>query len=292
MRLVSYKHNGGWRAGADVAGRVVDLARTAAAADIAGAHRCERVRGALALQPDEFERLAAAVQDGAAAAVGALDEVELGPPVPDPEKILCVGLNYYEHIEEAGHRPADYPILFAKFRNSLVGPTAGVRIPRGVTDRVDYEGELAIVIGRHANGVREEEAVDYIAGAMAFNDVSARDLQLRTSQWLPGKAIDTFAPCGPALVTLDEVGDLTALQVTTRVNGEVRQDASTSLMMFSVAELIATISSFMTLAPGDIIATGTPGGVGSRREPPSWLAAGDIVEVEVGGVGTLANTME
>jgi 2-keto-4-pentenoate hydratase/2-oxohepta-3-ene-1,7-dioic acid hydratase in catechol pathway len=217
-----------------------------------------------------------------------LDDVRLLPPVPDPDKILCIGLNYRDHAEETGMPAPPVPIVFAKFRNSLVGPGDAIVLPEA-SDAVDYEAELAVVIGRPCRNVDAAEAVDYVAGVTAFNDVSARDLQMQTSQWTMGKAIDTFAPCGPALVLMDEIDDLQALRVQARVNGETVQDGTTASMIFTIAEIIAFISSVMTLEPGDIIATGTPAGVGFTRTPPLLISPDDLVEVEIENVGVLAN---
>jgi 2-keto-4-pentenoate hydratase/2-oxohepta-3-ene-1,7-dioic acid hydratase in catechol pathway len=219
-----------------------------------------------------------------------LSAVRLLPPVPDPEKIICLGLNYRAHAAETGFEPPRAPMLFAKYRNSLAGHDSAICIP-AVTDAVDYEGELAVVIGRRCARVTPGDALDYVAGAMPFNDVTARDLQFRTSQWLAGKALDTFAPCGPDLVLSDEIGDLQQLEIATRLNGETMQSANTADMIFSVAETVAFLSELMTLEPGDIIATGTPAGVGYTRTPPISLRDGDIVEVEIQGVGTLRNTI-
>ena len=215
--------------------------------------------------------------------------VRLGPPLPDPEKILCLGLNYSDHAAEAGMELPTAPVIFPKFRNSLIGPLDDIVVPRAATAALDYEVELAAVIGRRACEVSETDALTYVAGYCVFDDVSARDLQLQTSQWAPGKAIDTFAPTGPGIVLASEISDPQDLMLTTRVNGEVMQHESTKRMIFSVAKTIAFITSFMTLEPGDILATGTPAGVGAMRKPPLRLAAGDIVETEIEKIGTLRN---
>lgn len=217
-----------------------------------------------------------------------LTEIRLGPPIPDPDKILCMGLNYRDHAEEQRLPLPTVPQFFAKFRNSLIGPADPIVLP-GASEQIDYEAELAVVIGRRCRGVSVEDALGYVGGAMALNDVSARDLQMEVSQWTMGKAIDTFAPCGPALVTLDEISDLGALGIRARVNGETLQDANTSLLIFGVAEAVAFLSRVMTLEPGDIIATGTPAGVGMVRDPQVWLGDGDVVEIELDEIGTLRN---
>jgi acylpyruvate hydrolase len=215
-------------------------------------------------------------------------DVRLGPPVWDPEKIICLGLNYRDHAAEAGLQPPTAPMFFAKFANSLSGPADDI-VPPSTTEMVDYEAEMAVVIGTPGRNIPVSAALDHVFGAMALNDVSARDLQLANPLWSGGKAIDTFAPCGPALVTVDELGDLQALGLRTRVNGETVQDGTTASMIFGIAETIAFLSRIMTLRPGDIIATGTPAGVGNAREPKLFLSAGDHVEVELDGVGTLRN---
>jgi acylpyruvate hydrolase len=217
----------------------------------------------------------------------ALSSVRLLAPVPDPEKIICLGLNYRDHAEESGQEIPAAPLWFAKFANSLIGSGQDIVLPAAHPDYVDYEAELAVVIGRTANRVEEAEALSYIAGAMPFNDVSARDLQLQNPLWTSGKAVDTFAPCGPALVTLDEAGDLGSLALRTRINGKVVQEGNTSNLIFSVASAVAWLSRTITLAPGDIIATGTPAGVGGPQG--IFLRDGDTVEVEIDSLGVLTN---
>jgi 2-keto-4-pentenoate hydratase/2-oxohepta-3-ene-1,7-dioic acid hydratase in catechol pathway len=250
------------------------------------------VRAYLSASPDEQAQVLAwaARRLEAGAQVLALDEVELGPPVPDPEKIVCLGLNYPEHASEGGFDIPPVPTFFAKFRNSLVGPSSPVILP--AADRfIDYEGELAVVIGKRCKHVSEQEALPYVAGYTVCNDVSARALQMQTGQWTAGKAIDTFLPMGPGIVLAADIPDPQALTLTTRVNGKVVQHESTSQMIFSVAATIAFLSSFMTLEPGDVIATGTPSGIGARRQPPLFLHAGDIVEVEIEPIGMIRNQM-
>ena len=218
-----------------------------------------------------------------------LSALKLSAPVPDPEKIICMGLNYRDHAEETGQDIPQAPMWFAKFQNSLCGSGADIVLPRAHPDYVDYEAELALVIGRRARNVEEKDALGYIAGVMPFNDVSARDLQLQNPLWTSGKAIDTFSPCGPALVTLDEAGDLGNLKLRTRVDGEVLQEGSTANLIFGPAELVAWLSRTITLLPGDIIATGTPAGVGAAQG--KFLRDGMLVEVEIDGVGTLSNSV-
>jgi 2-keto-4-pentenoate hydratase/2-oxohepta-3-ene-1,7-dioic acid hydratase in catechol pathway len=282
MRLVTYTRDGASRSGVLLDGHVVDTATVAADAGLTSN------RAVLQAGPDTWRRLA----DAAAGADGfPLDGLHLGPPVADPDKIICLGLNYRDHAAESKLEVPAAPTLFAKFRNSLVGPADAIRLP-AASAAVDYEAELAVVIGRRCKEVDEADALAYVAGVMALNDVSARDLQHQTSQWMAGKALDTFAPCGPALVFLDEIDDLQALAVRARVNGETVQDGTTADMVFSVAETIAFLSRLMTLEPGDIVSTGTPAGVGFSRDPKLLLQPGDLVEVEIEGVGTLANRVE
>ena len=222
----------------------------------------------------------------------ALDSVRLGPPIPDPDKILCLGLNYKDHAAEANMDLPVAPVIFPKFRNSLTGPYDYIVAPKVTTAKLDYEVELAVIIGRTAREVSESDALSYVAGYCVFNDVSARDLQLQTSQWAPGKAIDTFAPMGPGIVPASEISDPQDLMMTTRVNGEIVQHESTQQMIFTVGQTIAFLSSFMTLEPADIIAMGTPAGVGAMRKPPLWLKPNDIVEVEIEKLGTLRNRIQ
>jgi acylpyruvate hydrolase len=218
-----------------------------------------------------------------------LAEAMLCAPVPDARKIICIGLNYRDHAEETGQEIPAAPMWFAKFANSLTGSGSDVVLPAAHAEYVDYEAELAVVIGRTAKNVGAEDALSHVAGAMPFNDVSARDLQLQNPLWTSGKAIDTFAPCGPALVTLDEIGDLGALELHTRINGEVLQQGTTASLIFGPAELVAWLSRTITLLPGDIIATGTPAGVGAARG--RFLRDGDTVEVEIDRLGTLVNSV-
>jgi 2-keto-4-pentenoate hydratase/2-oxohepta-3-ene-1,7-dioic acid hydratase in catechol pathway len=212
----------------------------------------------------------------------------LTAPVPSPQKIVCVGLNYKDHAAELNVDIPEKPVLFPKWANSVVGPNDVIEVPEAAK-KIDYEAELAVVIGRRARGVSVASALDYVGGYMCANDVSARDLQFEGPQWTRGKAIDTFLPTGPWLVTPDEVGDPQSLGIRTIIGGEALQDSSTSLMVFSVAELISFISETMTLVPGDIIATGTPAGVGFVREPSRYLADGEEVTIEIERIGSITN---
>ena len=227
-------------------------------------------------------------QPGRDATPRPLGDVVLGAPVPNPSKIICVGLNYYDHATEAGFTAPDEPVLFAKYPNCLVGSNADIVVP-DICSAVDYEAELGLVIGRTASRVSAAHALDYVAGYMCVNDVSDRVLQMRGSQWTRGKTVDTFLPAGPWLTTADEVEDPQALEIRCLVNGEVRQAASTSQMIFGLAELVSFISQTITLQPGDLIATGTPEGVGMGSNPPRYLNPGDEVVVEIEGVGSIRN---
>ncbi|MGH2951544.1 MAG: fumarylacetoacetate hydrolase family protein [Solirubrobacterales bacterium] len=216
----------------------------------------------------------------------ALSAVELLPPVPDPEKIICVGLNYRTHAAEAGIEPPERPTFFAKFRNALRPHGATAPLPVA-SAKVDFEAEVAFVIGRRASAVNEADAAGHVAGYALFNDLSARDLQFATPQWMPGKVFDGSAPCGPALVTPDEAGPADAIEIALDLNGERMQEASTADLIFSVPALVAELSRLMTLEPGDIVATGTPAGVGSVREPRVWLKAGDEIAISSPQLGRL-----
>jgi 2-keto-4-pentenoate hydratase/2-oxohepta-3-ene-1,7-dioic acid hydratase in catechol pathway len=217
-----------------------------------------------------------------------LAEVELLAPVLRPGKVVCVGLNYRSHLAEIAERVPEYPILFHKAATSLIGHRQAIVLPR-VSRQVDYEGELAVVIGRRAKYVTEQDALAHVAGYTCANDVSANDLEFRTSQWTSGKMLDTFCPLGPVLLTADEVPDTGALRLRTVLNGRTVQDARTSDMVFSVPFLVSYVSSLATLEPGDLILTGTPAGIGCNRKPQVFLQAGDRVSVTIDGIGTLTN---
>lgn len=219
-----------------------------------------------------------------------LDEevITFAPSITNPDKIICIGLNYKKHADETGLAYPKYPVLFNKFNNALAGHLEEVAVPR-TTERLDYEVELGIVMGKQAKYVTEEEALDYVFGYCTTNDLSARDLQKRASQWLTGKSLDGFAPVGPYIVTKDAIDNPNNLQLTTRVNGELRQNSNTADMIYSVEELVSYISQFMTLEPGDLIMTGTPEGViiGKPIEERDYLLPGDEVTVEVEHLGAL-----
>jgi acylpyruvate hydrolase len=280
MRLSSFSTEDGPAAGVQVGEELVPASALTAPANT--------VRGLLAaLDADGLRELGRRAEKASERL--ALADVSLHAPVTDPQKIVCLGLNYRDHAEETGQAIPTAPMWFAKFANSLLGSGGEILLPAAHPEHVDYEAELALVIGRRAKNVDAANALSYIAGAMPFNDVSARDLQMQNPLWTSGKAIDTFAPCGPALVTLDEIDNLGALGLRTRVNGEVLQEGTTANLIFGPAEVVAWLSRTMTLLPGDIIATGTPAGVGAAQG--RFLRAGDTVEVEVDGLGAVVNAV-
>jgi 2-keto-4-pentenoate hydratase/2-oxohepta-3-ene-1,7-dioic acid hydratase in catechol pathway len=245
------------------------------------------VRGLLEGGSDALRRAAAAAARPDAVRHG---NVRLLPPVPDPPKIICIGLNYRDHAAETGAPIPREPVLFSKFTSALIGPEANIILPR-VSHKVDYEAELVVVVGRAGKDLTEEQAAASIAGYTIGHDVSARDWQLEKDgrQWLAGKTFDTFAPTGPALVTADEVADPTGLAIRLRLNGTVMQDSHTRQMIFAPKALLAYVSQVVTLQPGDLLFTGTPPGVGVARKPQVFLKGGDVVEVEIEGLGVLRN---
>jgi len=310
MRLVTYSYRGSERAGAVLDEWVIDLER--AYTDLLRSQgvpaAAERAR---ALVPQSLRQLLEREEEGLIAAraalayvadrlqthgqrfrdegiVVAMQELRLRPPIPDPRKIICLGRNYREHAEEAGLSLPEAPELFAKYANTLIGPDEPIRIPR-VSNRIDYEAELAVVIGRRGRYISEADAYAYVAGYTIFHDVSARDFQMRTSQWGAGKTFDGFAPMGPWVVTRDEIPDPHNLRITLAIGAEVLQDANTRLMVFTIPQILAYIAQILTLEPGDIIATGTPAGVGFTRKPPRFLQPGEVVRISIEAIGTLQN---
>jgi 2-keto-4-pentenoate hydratase/2-oxohepta-3-ene-1,7-dioic acid hydratase in catechol pathway len=228
--------------------------------------------------------------EGADGEILPLAEIELLPPVPDPEKIIGIGLNYRAHAKEGRMEPPESPTFFAKFANALRADGATVALPRA-SEKVDYEAEIAFVVGRRAKDVPEAEAIDHLAGYTLLNDLSARDLQFATPQWMPGKVFDGAAPCGPAIVTPGEAGPADALGIALDLNGERMQESSTADLVFSIPALVAHLSGLMTLEPGDIVATGTPAGVGGAREPRVWLKPDDEIVVSSPQLGRLRTTI-
>lgn len=212
--------------------------------------------------------------------------LRLAPPIISPDAIVCIGRNYAEHIREGGAPTPEFPILFSKYKNALIGHKASVAYPT-IANQLDYEGELLVVIGRETRRVAARDAWNCIAGYSIINDISARDLQASDIQWIRGKTLDDFAPTGPIVVTCDEIEDVDALRIQTRINGELRQDQPCSDMIFKIPELIEFISAGITLQPGDLIATGTPSGCAIGLDPPQYLRPGDVMEVTIDPIGTL-----
>jgi 2-keto-4-pentenoate hydratase/2-oxohepta-3-ene-1,7-dioic acid hydratase in catechol pathway len=237
------------------------------------------------LRADALSQLAQAVKSGTALKA---DTLKALPVVPNPQKFICVGLNYKTHVSETKRDDSKYPALFVRWNDSLTAHDAEVPKP-SFSDRFDWEGELAVVIGRGGRDISEADAFDHIAGYSCFNDITVRDWQRHTHQWTPGKNFPGTGALGPWFVTADEVGDVNALKLQTRLNGEVMQSAALSDLIFTLPVLLNYISRFTPLSPGDVIATGTPGGVGDRRNPPVYMKPGDVVEVEITKLGTLRN---
>ena len=220
-----------------------------------------------------------------------LDEIQFLPCVPDPGKVLCIGINYKKHVLDMGRESPEYPWVFTRFADSFVGHGANMVRPAAVSENYDFEGELAVIIGRAAHRVSATEAFDYVAGYSCFNDGSIRDYQRHSGQFTPGKNFLNSGSLGPWLVTRDEIKDIESLDLETRLNGKVMQSASTGDLIFSIPRLIEYCSTFTRLEPGDIIATGTPGGVGTARTPPVWMKPGDTIEISISGIGVLCNTI-
>ncbi|WP_276353262.1 fumarylacetoacetate hydrolase family protein [Cohnella caldifontis] len=291
MKLLQYWMDGKTRLGVKTARGVVDVAEAARKAPSAGAPLTlrEAIEGG-----DSAVAALGKLLSAAGDAVPALDEssLRLAPCVADPQKIVCVGLNYRKHAEETNAAIPAYPILFNKFNNALAAHGEDVPLP-AESREVDYEAELAIVIGKRARNVSAEQALDYVFGYCNANDLSARDLQMRTAQWMLGKTCDKFAPIGPYLVTADEIPDPNALPIACTVNGERRQCSNTADMIFRCDEIVSYVSRHMTLEPGDVILTGTPEGVvlGYPPERRVYLQDGDVVTVEIEGLGALTNRM-
>lgn len=279
MRLVSFVREGVSGFGVFIDGRIFDM--TDLDADCVDL-RSTIDRNALAGLAD------AAVRRGVAFAP---DDVTFRPVIPNPDKILCVGLNYHSHRLETGRPESAHPAIFVRFADSQTGHGCPVPRPR-VSGALDFEGELAVVIGRGGRYIAAAEAMRHVAGYACYNDITVRDFQRHTHQFTPGKNFPATGAFGPWLVTPDDVGDITSLGLTTRLNGEVMQQASFRDLIFPIPEIIAYVSSFTALSPGDVIATGTPGGVGFKRTPPVYMKAGDVIEVEIPSIGHLSNTIE
>ncbi len=298
MKISTYRSaasDEAWAGAIDPSGNIVQLDRAALAAaipfpgQVSGA--VVSVRDILGEGKDGVAWVSRVVDAATAEHRIASDAVRALFPVPDLEKFIGIGLNYRDHAEEQGAKIPRQPIAFAKFRNALIGPNDPIRMPTSSTD-LDYEAELGVVIGRRGRDIRVEDALDHVGGYCVVNDVTARDVQLAERQWVRGKTFDATTPAGPYITTPDEVADPMNLPVRLWINDVVFQDGNTSDMIFGVAELIAHVSQDVTLEPGDLIATGTPAGVGFVRQPPVYLTRGDRVRVEVGGLGSIDNLVE
>jgi 2-keto-4-pentenoate hydratase/2-oxohepta-3-ene-1,7-dioic acid hydratase in catechol pathway len=278
LRFVTFDRGHGSEAGVLAGEKIISLresgVRDALSVIGGGADAMDRVRRWVESAPGSAELL--------------LSAVKLLAPIPRPPKIICIGLNYRDHAAESKMQVPDVPTVFAKFPTAVTGPGAPVVLPRNST-KPDYEAELAVVIGRGGRHIPEERWQEHVFGYTCFNDVSARDFQNATSQWMMGKTFDTFAPFGPAIVTADEAGDPHNLEISLELSGEVMQRSNTSQMIFRIPRLIAHLSSVFTLEPGDLIATGTPPGVGFAQKPPRWLRPGDVATVRISGIGELTN---
>lgn len=286
MKLVTFKPRGGSaQLGALVGNSVVNLA------EASGGKLPSDMRSFLDGGDDALKLARRVATKKAAGEIGLpLESVKLLSPVPNPSKVLAIGLNYMDHIRETNSKVPSIPIMFSKLVSSIIGQGDAIRWDPNETAKVDWEVELAIVIGTKAYRVKEENAYDYIAGYTVCNDVSARDLQgERGDQWIRGKSLDTFCPIGPCIVTTDEITDPHNLGLRTIVNGKTMQDSNTRELLYKVPHLIAYLSRAFTLLPGDVIITGTPPGVGSGMKPPLFLKDGDVVTVEIDGIGSLTN---
>lgn len=286
MKLFQYRDEAEVRLGAVTPDGALDVRRAVGDRDL------PVTLAAVLSDPDGSERLSAWLDSLELTDAWRLDETMLpyAPCVTNPEKIICIGMNYREHVRETGGQMPDVPVIFSKFNNSLIGAGEPVTIPPNM-EQADYEVELGVVIGRETRSVSIDSALDYVSGYCTVNDLSARDWQMRTSQWLLGKTPDGFMPVGPYLVTADEIQNPQNLGLRTWVNGELRQNSNTADMIFSVAEIISYISQYFTLRPGDLISTGTPFGVILGMKEKHWLRTGDEVVVEIEGLGRCITRM-
>jgi acylpyruvate hydrolase len=283
MQFVSYSEAGQARVGIVRDGKVHDVSALVPSAP-------DDMIAIIAAGPDLLGQFAQALEN-ANPAGRPLSELTLLTPIPAPGKVVCLGLNYVEHAREGGRDVPEHPTLFLRVNSSLLAPNAPVPMP-AVSTKLDYEAELLVVIGKRAKNVTETDALDFVFGYSAFNDITLRDYQRRTSQWTAGKNFDGTGAMGPVIVTADELPPgASGLAIRSRLNGAVMQDGNTGEMVFSVARMIADISEIMTLEPGDVIATGTPSGVGFARKPPVWMKPGDVIEVEIEGMPVLRNTI-
>ncbi len=285
MKLITFKTGNGPRLGAVVDHQVVDLA------EISSGDLPADMRSFLELGEAGFETARSTVEQALTdGQTMSLDTVTILAPVLNPSKVIAIGLNYMDHCREQNVEPPKSPIIFTKFSTAVIGPGETIRWNPDLTSRVDFEAELAVVMGRRARHISQAKALDYVAGYTICHDVSARDLQFGDGQWVRGKSLDTFCPLGPYLVTKDEIADPNKLAIRCTLNGQVVQDSNTAEMIFDVPFLIEYISRAFTLLPGDIITTGTPDGVGVFRSPKLFLKDGDEVTIEIEGLGRLTNS--
>lgn len=284
MKLITFKDNKHYKVGALVSGdKIVDLTSLISDSSLIAAE----VLTCFDLDSGFLDKAKTAVDADTSDTID-LSDIIVAASVPKPGKIICIGLNYRDHAEESGMAIPTKPVIFSKFSTCIIAPNEAIVVPDEST-QTDYEAELAVIIGRRAANVKHDDAINYVFGYANFNDVSARDFQFADAQWQRGKSCDTFAPIGPFVATTDEIADPDNLSIKFRLNGETMQDSNTKQMIFGVAELIEHLSRFFTLEPGDIIATGTPPGVGFARKPPIFLKNGDVAEVEIEGLGILSN---
>lgn len=306
MKIITFVENGRERLGALAGETVVDLNRaTEEALKAEGKIRAEKIADAYV--PQDTKGFLEGGEESFAYAKKAVDyalsgksdiqltyeksAVKVGAPITNPGKIICVGHNYREHILEMGRELPPNPVIFAKYANTLIGPEEDIPF-YPISKELDYEAEFTFVIGKRAKNVSEEEALDYVAGYTITNDVTYRDIQRRTLQWLQGKTVDGTAPMGPYLITTDELPDASNLEVVLTVNGEERQRSNTKNLVFTVQKMVAFLSNLMTLEPGDVVLTGTPGGVGFARDPQVFLQDGDVVKVEIDKIGYIENKVK
>lgn len=283
MRLVSFQTDHGPKIGAVAGDNICDL--NALIPDLP--HTLREVFAA-----DRLGEIEQAIKNNADSNQIPMGSVQLLPPIADAEKVICIGRNYAAHAKEGGAEPPTYPEIFMRTNRSLIADGAPIIRPN-CSDKLDFEGELVVVIGKTARHVREEDALDYVGGYSLFNDATLRDYQRKSTQWTIGKNFDNTGSFGPAIVTPDEVPmGAHGLSIQTRLNGEIMQDANTSDLIFPIATLISLLSECLTLIPGDVIVTGTPAGVGYARTPPVWMREGDICEISVDGIGTLSNPVK
>ena len=282
MRLVTFSREGNSRIGCSINGQLIDLSIAAPALP-------KDLVSLLEMGPEGLQQAEAAAQSAGSDAQVSLDEINYLPLIPRPPKIICIGRNYAAHAIEGGAEPPSYPEIFYRGATSLIAHNDPIVLPK-CSDKLDYEAELVAIVGKTAKNVSRENGLDYVAGYALFNDATLRDYQRKSSQWTIGKNFDNTGGFGPEFVTADELpAGADGLRIQSRLNGEVMQDANTSDFIFPIDDLIAKLSECMTLEPGDVIVTGTPAGVGYARNPPVYMKDGDVIEIEIEGIGVLSN---